>query len=65
MKEISDAMVAAKESVTPFRASDIRRTCETMLRISAHRGRSFQTNVDGVSDDHGRCFTLIMDGISP
>ena len=38
---------------------------EDMLRISAHRGRSFQTNVDGVSDDHGRCFTLIMDGISP
>lgn len=31
VQKISRAMVAAKESVTPFRGGDIRRTCETMM----------------------------------
>jgi integrase len=29
--QISKAMVAAKESATPFRGGDIRRTCETLM----------------------------------
>jgi len=34
------------------------------LRISAHRGRSFQAIVDGVSDERGRHFRLIVDDVS-
>jgi hypothetical protein len=34
------------------------------LRISGHRGQPFQPNVDGVSDERGRCFRLIVDDVS-
>jgi hypothetical protein len=34
------------------------------LRISAHRGRPFQANVDGISDERGRCFKLIVDDVA-
>lgn len=34
------------------------------LRISAHRGRSFQAIVDGVSEERGRQFKLIVDDVS-
>jgi len=34
------------------------------VRISAHRGRSFQAIVDGVSDERGRHFRLIVDDVS-
>jgi len=35
-----------------------------LLRISAHRGRSFQPIVDGVSEERGRHFKLIVDDVS-
>ena len=34
------------------------------VRISAHRGRSFQAIVDGVSEERGRHFRLIVDDVS-
>ncbi|MDH4290576.1 MAG: hypothetical protein OEV65_17695, partial [Aquincola sp.] len=35
-----------------------------ILRISAHRGRPFQPNVDGISAERGRHFRLIVDDVS-
>jgi hypothetical protein len=34
------------------------------VRISAHRGRPFQSIVDGVSEERGRRFRLIVDDVS-
>jgi hypothetical protein len=34
------------------------------VRISAHRGRPFQPNVDGISAERGRHFRLIVDDVS-
>jgi len=34
------------------------------LRISVQRGRPFQRNVDGISDERGRRFRLIVDDVS-
>jgi hypothetical protein len=51
-------------------ASDVvlRQSCKPALdlivRISAHRGRSFQSIVDGISDERGRHFRLIVDDVS-
>jgi hypothetical protein len=36
----------------------------TEVRISGHRGRSFQPIVDGISDERGRRFRLIVDDVS-
>ena len=44
--------------------SRFRDECLSQLRISAHRGRSFQAIVDGVSEERGRCFRLIVDDVS-
>jgi hypothetical protein len=40
------------------------RDSELHLRISGHCGQPFQPNVDGVSDERGRCFRLIVDDVS-
>lgn len=55
VKKISDAMVKAGESTTPFRGGDIRRTCETMLAgtLNIHkdvRAQLLSHGVSGVQD---------------
>lgn len=57
VKEISDAMVTAKEAATPFRGGDIRRTCETMLaeRLGVSkdtRAQLLSHGISGVQDVH-------------
>lgn len=51
VRQISKAMITAKESVTPFRGGDVRRTCETMMAgtLGIHKDTRAQLLSHGLS----------------
>ena len=60
--DIDEAIIAAFQKDGRQSNREIAR--QLNVRISAHRGRPFQTIVDDVSEERGRRFKLIVDDVS-